>query len=54
MFATMERQALHAKTLGFNHPATGEYVEFNSPLPTDFQNVLDKLRENCKPISNYV
>lgn len=54
MFATLERQALHAKTLGFNHPATDEFVEFNSPLPADFQNVLDKLRANCKPVSNYV
>lgn len=54
MFATLERQALHAKTLGFDHPATGEYVEFSSPLPADFQKVLDKLRVNCKPTSNYV
>ena len=48
LFDILERQALHAKTLGFVHPATDEFVEFNSPLPPDFQNVLDKLRENCK------
>lgn len=42
------RQALHAKTLGFIHPGTGEKVEFNSELPDDFQHVLDTLREKCK------
>lgn len=49
MFAKLGRQALHAKTLGFVHPTTGEKVEFDSPLPEDFQFVLDKLRNNCKP-----
>jgi len=42
------RQALHAKTLGFEHPRTGEFVRFNSELPKDFQHVLDTLRKNCK------
>ncbi|MCG8374563.1 MAG: RluA family pseudouridine synthase [Balneolales bacterium] len=42
------RQALHAKTLGFKHPKTGEMVSFNSELPEDFQHVLDTLREKCK------
>lgn len=42
------RQALHAKTLGFVHPGTGEKVEFNSELPDDFQHVLDTFREKCK------
>ncbi|MTI87283.1 MAG: RluA family pseudouridine synthase [Balneolaceae bacterium] len=41
------RQALHAKTLGFEHPATGEQVQFDSELPDDFQHVLTMLRENC-------
>jgi 23S rRNA pseudouridine1911/1915/1917 synthase len=49
LFAKLERQALHAKTLGFIHPATEKYVEFNSTLPEDFQFVLDTLRTNCKP-----
>lgn len=49
LFAKLERQALHAKTLGFIHPGTDEYVEFNSELPEDFQIVLDTLRTNCKP-----
>lgn len=38
-------QMLHAKTLGFNHPKTGEYVEFDSELPQHFQEVLDNLRK---------
>lgn len=49
LFAKLERQALHAKTLGFRHPATGEFVSFDSTLPEDFQTVLDTLRTNCKP-----
>lgn len=48
LFKSMERQALHAKTLGFEHPRTGEWVEFDSELPPDFQHVLEMLRENCK------
>ncbi len=39
-------QVLHAGTLGFNHPATDEYLEFTSPLPDDFQALLDQLRKN--------
>ena len=39
------RQALHAKTLGFHHPATGAFLEFHSPLPADMQRALDQLRE---------
>lgn len=46
----LERQALHAKTLGFEHPATSEMVRFDSELPEDFQHVLDTLRENCKGV----
>lgn len=49
LFARMQRQCLHAKTLGFEHPRTGEFVEFDSKLPPDFQQVLDTLRTNCKP-----
>jgi len=37
-------QALHAKVLGFNHPITGEYMEFEAPLPEYFQELLEKLR----------
>ncbi|MFA6308419.1 MAG: RluA family pseudouridine synthase [Clostridia bacterium] len=37
-------QALHAKLLGFKHPTTGEYVEFDSPLPEYFEKLLEYLR----------
>jgi 23S rRNA pseudouridine1911/1915/1917 synthase len=49
LFASLQRQCLHAKTLGFEHPTTGEIVKFNSELPGDFQQVLGMLRQNCKP-----
>lgn len=38
------RQMLHARTLGFAHPATGKLVRAESPLPADFQAVLEELR----------
>ena len=38
-------QYLHAKTLGFIHPRTGEYMEFDSPLPEKFQNMLNRMRK---------
>ena len=38
-------QLLHAKRLELTHPTTGERMEFNAPLPTAFQEILDKL---CK------
>jgi len=41
-FKLMPRQALHAKTLGFIHPETDEFVQFNSELPEDFSAVLEK------------
>ncbi|HOY32541.1 MAG TPA: RluA family pseudouridine synthase [Bacteroidales bacterium] len=43
-FQLLPRQALHAKSLGFNHPATGKYVFFDSDIPTDMQEVLEKWR----------
>ncbi|MBR5239148.1 MAG: RluA family pseudouridine synthase [Clostridia bacterium] len=39
-----EGQLLHAKTIGLIHPKTGEYMEFSSELPDEFQAVLNKLR----------
>ena len=39
----IKRQLLHATTLGFIHPLTKRYVEFNVPPPEDFQSVLQKL-----------
>lgn len=43
-FALCPRQALHAKTLGFKHPATGEDMFFESEIPADMQAVIDKWR----------
>ena len=40
----IEGQALHAKTLGFIHPSTGEYIEFTSDLPEYFEKLIKKLR----------
>ncbi|MDK2809144.1 MAG: rRNA synthase [Clostridiales bacterium] len=39
----LEGQTLHAKILGFKHPRTGEYMEFEAPLPTYFENLLKML-----------
>jgi 23S rRNA pseudouridine1911/1915/1917 synthase len=47
-FAVCPRQALHAKSLGFTHPTTGEKMMFESPLPADMQNLLDKWRHYMK------
>lgn len=41
----IEGQALHAKTLGFIHPKTKEYMEFTSDLPSYFEELLEKLRK---------
>jgi len=41
-FKIIPRQALHAKTLGFIHPATGQHVQFDSELPADFKAVIEK------------
>lgn len=38
------RQALHARTLGFHHPGTGAWMEFESPMPEDFALALSELR----------
>ncbi|MFD1735746.1 RluA family pseudouridine synthase [Bacillus salitolerans] len=38
-------QALHAGILGFDHPRTGDYLEFEAPLPKEFEDVLDWLRK---------
>ncbi len=43
-FKILPRQALHAKTLGFKHPITGELMQFNSELPEDIANCIEKWR----------
>jgi 23S rRNA pseudouridine1911/1915/1917 synthase len=42
------RQALHARTLGFRHPATGQWLELECPPPADFMTALAALRELAK------
>ena len=44
----LDRQFLHAKTLGFVHPRTGTNLEFNSFLPNDLENILKLLRNTVK------
>ncbi len=43
-FKICPRQALHAKTLGFDHPVTGERLFFEAPMPTDMVELLEKWR----------
>ena len=43
-FAICPRQALHAKTLGFVHPTTGEEMFFDSEIPADMSRLIDKWR----------
>jgi 23S rRNA pseudouridine1911/1915/1917 synthase len=40
----LERIALHAATLGFDHPATGKRMRWTSPLPPDFAGLVERLR----------
>ncbi|MBR5269410.1 MAG: RluA family pseudouridine synthase [Anaerotignum sp.] len=42
---SLEGQALHARVLGFIHPRTGEYMEFEAPLPPHFVALLERLRK---------
>ncbi len=42
---SLQGQLLHAKTIGFVHPSTGEMMEFTSEIPVYFQNILDNLRK---------
>ena len=43
-FEICPRQALHAKTLGFEHPTTGERLSFDSEIPDDMQQLIQKWR----------
>lgn len=49
-FAICPRQALHAKTLGFVHPSTGEEVFFETELPSDMKQVIEKWRGYVKTL----
>ena len=44
----LKGQVLHAKRLGFIHPSTNEYMEFDSPLPAYFEKLITKLRKELK------
>ena len=50
-FEICPRQALHAKTLGFVHPRTGEFMHFESELPDDMQQLIDKWRGYAKMLA---
>ena len=43
-FSIIKRQSLHAKELGFVHPTTGQFIKFDSELPDDMKEVLEKWR----------
>ena len=47
-FKIIPRQALHAKTLGFIHPATKKIIQFDSELPKDFAEVIEKWEHYVK------
>lgn len=44
-FSGIQGQTLHAKTIGFVHPRSDEYIEVSAPLPEYFENLLKKLKE---------
>ena len=50
-FKILPRQALHAKTLGFVHPTTKELMRFDTELPQDFQDCIEKWRGYSKTVA---
>jgi len=44
-FEILPRQALHAKTLGFVHPTSGQFMSFDSVLPDDLVGAIEKWRQ---------
>lgn len=49
-FAICPRQALHAKTLGFVHPSTGKEIFFDTPLPEDMSQVIERWRQYSQSV----
>lgn len=47
-FKVLPRQALHAKTLAFEHPVTKEWMEFDSEIPTDISDCIERWRNYAK------
>ena len=52
-FKVLPRQALHAKTLGFIHPTTNEFMRFEAPIPEDMEACLYKWRNNARGAWNH-
>ena len=44
--ANFDGQCLHARSIGFIHPSTGEYLEFTSPLPDYFTDFVERIKES--------
>lgn len=51
-FKVLPRQALHAKTLGFMHPTKNEFMSFDTPIPQDMQDCIEKWKGYSKHIEN--
>ena len=51
-FKILPRQALHARTLGFEHPTTGEFMSFESEIPKDIASCIEKWRHYAKHQDN--
>ncbi len=51
-FKICPRQALHAKTLGFVHPVTNQEMNFDSEIPTDMTNLIEKWRDYSNAINS--
>jgi len=47
---TFRRQALHAARLGLDHPETGEYMEWEAPMPDDMQQLIEVLRDDARSV----
>jgi len=47
-FKVLPRQALHAKTLGFEHPTTGKFMQFDTEIPDDMQQCIEKWKSYSK------
>ncbi|MCY2688037.1 RluA family pseudouridine synthase [Salinimicrobium sp. TH3] len=53
-FKVLPRQALHAKTLGFKHPETGEWLSFDSPVPQDMEDCIERWRNYAKNQKEFI
>ncbi|MEL6811656.1 MAG: RluA family pseudouridine synthase [Bacteroidota bacterium] len=51
-FKVLPRQALHARTLGFVHPTSGESLRFETPIPEDMENCLEKWRHYSRHVKD--